>query len=120
MLGEVEVGLAFVDDGDQERQILGGAACVPGVALPAERGDGAEAAAHLGVLVLQDLESVSELVAAVPPGAVVPGFLIAAVLAVQERELRGWCAGELAQPGGDEAGFAVAGQAGDADAGQAP
>src|SRR5260221_12289460 len=60
------------------------------------------------------------MVAAVAPGAVVPGFLVAAVLAAQERELGGGGGGELAQPGRDEAGLAVAGQAGDADAGEAP
>jgi hypothetical protein len=118
VLGEVEVGLAFVDDGDQERQVVGGAAGVPGVPLPSDRHDVAEAAAHFGVLVFEDLEGVGELVAAVPPGAVVPGFLVAAVLAVQEGELGGGGRGELAEPGGDEAGLPIAGQAGDADAGE--
>jgi hypothetical protein len=89
VLGEVEVGLALVEDGDQERQVVGGAACVPRVALPAQGGDVAEAAAHFGVLVLEDVEGVGELVASVAPGAVVPGFLVASVFAVQESELRG-------------------------------
>jgi hypothetical protein len=57
------------------------------------------------VLVLQDLEGVGELVTGVPPGAVVPGFLVAAVLAVQEDELRRGCGGELAQPGVDQRGL---------------
>ena len=119
MLREVQVGLALIDDGDQERQVFGRAAGVPGVALPAQAGDVAEAAAHLGVRVLEDVQGVGELVAGVPPGAVVPGFLVAAVFAVQQRELRGRGRGELAQPGVDEAGLAVAGQPGDADPGEA-
>ena len=80
--------------------------------------DVAEAATHLGVLILQDVESVGELVAGVAPCAVVPGFLVAAVFAIQEHELRGGGGGELAEPTGDERCLAVAGQARDADAGE--
>jgi hypothetical protein len=112
VLGEVEVGLALIENRDQERQVVGGAAGVPGVPLSAQRLDVAEAAAHFGVLVLEYVEGVGELVAGVAPGAFVPGFLVAAVFAVQERELGGGCRCELAQPGVDEAGFAVAGQPG--------
>jgi hypothetical protein len=54
----------------------------------------------------------------VPPGPVVPGFLVTAVLAVEQGELGGGGGGELAEPGRDEAGFAVAGEPGDADPGE--
>jgi hypothetical protein len=105
VLGEVEVGLALIENRDQERQVVGGAAGVPGVPLSAQRHDVAEAAAHFGVLVLEYVEGVGELVAGVAPGAFVPGLLVAAVFAVQERELGGGCRCELAQPGVDEAGL---------------
>src|SRR5260221_5978719 len=120
VLGDVEVGLALVDDSYQQRQVGSGATGVPGVPLPTQGGDVPQSPAHLGVLVFEQVEGFGEMVAAVAPGAVVPGVLVAAVLAVQERELGGGGGGELAQPGRDEAGLAVAGQAGDADAGEAP
>ena len=70
------------------------------------------------MLVLEHVEGVGELVTGVAPGAVVPGFLVAAVFAVQERELRGQCGGELAEPRGNQRGLAVAGESGDANAGE--
>src|SRR5262249_19565183 len=88
------------------------------VALPAEADDVAQAAAHLGVLILEHLQGVGELIAGVAPGAMVPGFLVAAVFAIQERELRGWCGGELTQPRSDQRRLAVAGEAGGAEAGE--
>jgi hypothetical protein len=57
------------------------------------------------VLVLEHVEGVGELVAGVAPGAFVPGFLVAAVFAVQEGELGSGCGGELAEPGVDERGL---------------
>ena len=118
-MGEVEGGLAFVNDGDQERQIVGRPVGVPGVPLPAQGCDRTEAAAHLGVLVFEYVEGVGELVAAVAPCAVVPGLLVTAVFTVKKHELRGWRGCELAEPAGDEGSLAVAGKAGDADAGEA-
>ncbi len=53
-----------------------------------------------------------------PPGTVVPRLLVAAVLAVEQRKLRSGGGRELAEPTGDERGLAVAGESGDADAGE--
>lgn len=118
VLGDVEVGLAFVDDRDQQGQVTGRAARVPGVPLAAETDDVPQASVHLGVLVLKEIECGGELVAAVLPGPLVPGLLVAAVLAVQERELGRRRGCELAEPAGDKGGLAVARQTGDADPGQ--
>ena len=66
VLGEVEVGLALVNDSDEQREVRRGTG-VPGVALPAQRGDVPQPSAHLGVGVLEDVEGVGELVSGVPP-----------------------------------------------------
>src|SRR5262249_24718319 len=115
---EVEEPVALVDHCDDEREVFGGPG-VPGVAVTGGLLDDAEAAAHLGVDVLQRAGGGGEVVAGEQPGAVVPVGVVAAALAVDERELGGGGGGQLAEQGEDEAGLAVADQAADGDAGDA-